>query len=318
MSTRNIPVYCINLKRATERRERMIQEWTQKRGIDLIFFEGIDKRDILEVSKLPEPYRTNYINNKEKKLTLGEICCLISHAKILEQAVSSAAEKVVILEDDAEPLFNSAEEFFNAIDSFQLDEYQADIVLMHDQLPKSFKDEHITEEDIYKQKNHHILSKSILCTQSILYKNTKAMELAKSAFSKISTPADWAWNYFNIVENKMLGISAKPLTSHITNTTYINPNSARYFIENTYNEDNEVNSIKWDKKIIVFEDIDCIGDIILDRALEKNDKKSKRRSNRFSKTEETAKAGDMKIGEILQAVCEINEAGTTSVTTTSK
>ena len=44
------------------------------------------------------------------------------------------------------------------------------------------------------------------------------------------------------------------------------------FFENTYNESNERNSITFDKKIIVFEDIDCIGDIVLDRNKKKNKK----------------------------------------------
>jgi hypothetical protein len=39
----------------------------------------------------------------------------------------------------------------------------------------------------------------------------------------------------------------------------------QFFFENTYHGSNEKNSITFDKKIIVFEDIDCIGDIILDR-----------------------------------------------------
>lgn len=93
----------------------------------------------------------------------------------------------------------------------------------------------------------------------------------------------------------------------------------KFFFENTYNDDNENNSIAWDKKILVFEDIDCIGDIILDRNLEKCNKKSKtRKSSRFAKTEENSKAGDMKIGEILQAVCDINESGVTTVSSSAK
>lgn len=86
----------------------------------------------------------------------------------------------------------------------------------------------------------------------------------------------------------------------------------KFFFENTYNENNQYNSVNWDKKILVFEDIDCIGDIILDRSLEKNNNKYEtKKTSRFTKIEETSKAGDMKIGEILQAVCDINENGTT-------
>lgn len=45
-----------------------------------------------------------------------------------------------------------------------------------------------------------------------------------------------------------------------------------FFFENTYNNNNTTNSISWDKKILVFEDIDCIGDIILDRNLKNEDR----------------------------------------------
>ena len=43
----------------------------------------------------------------------------------------------------------------------------------------------------------------------------------------------------------------------------------QFFFENRYNDKNEENSISFDKKIIVFEDVDCIGDIILDRTHKK-------------------------------------------------
>jgi len=42
------------------------------------------------------------------------------------------------------------------------------------------------------------------------------------------------------------------------------------FFEERYNNDNRKGSIGFDKKIIVFEDIDCIGDIVLDREKKKN------------------------------------------------
>lgn len=96
----------------------------------------------------------------------------------------------------------------------------------------------------------------------------------------------------------------------------------KFFFENTYNDDNETNSITWDKKILVFEDIDCIGDIILDRNNKFISKKSNSRKNKkFDKTNESnseSKAGDMKFGDILQAVCELNETGTSTVPSLSK
>jgi ATP-dependent 26S proteasome regulatory subunit len=77
----------------------------------------------------------------------------------------------------------------------------------------------------------------------------------------------------------------------------------RFFFENTYNESNEKGDISFDKKIIVFEDIDCIGDIVLDR--NKNEEKPK-----------TIKSDseNIKIGDVLQSICELNESGTTKIT----
>lgn len=43
-----------------------------------------------------------------------------------------------------------------------------------------------------------------------------------------------------------------------------------YFYENQYHVGNEPGSIGFDKKIIVMEDLDCIGDIVLDRSLKNN------------------------------------------------
>ena len=61
------------------------------------------------------------------------------------------------------------------------------------------------------------------------------------------------------------------------------------FFEEFYNENNK-NVIGFDKKIIVFEDIDCIGDIVLDRNLKSvksddiNEKISKKIDEKISET----------------------------------
>ena len=79
------------------------------------------------------------------------------------------------------------------------------------------------------------------------------------------------------------------------------------FFENTYNENNENNAISWDKKIIVFEDIDCIGDIILNR-----EEKYKERNNRKAKNilhNQSVHNTDnaIKVGNILQTICDMND-----------
>lgn len=84
----------------------------------------------------------------------------------------------------------------------------------------------------------------------------------------------------------------------------------KFFFENTYHDKNQENSISWDKKILVFEDIDCIGDIILDR----NNKKQvnrKKHKNKRAKISDEIKVGDMKIQDILESVCDLNDTTVT-------
>ena len=83
-----------------------------------------------------------------------------------------------------------------------------------------------------------------------------------------------------------------------------------YFFEDTYNHDNEKRDMTFDKKIIVFEDIDCIGDIILERKNERNKNKnfgsnsnsSSNNLNGLIKTDNDT----VKVSDVLQTICDIN------------
>lgn len=67
----------------------------------------------------------------------------------------------------------------------------------------------------------------------------------------------------------------------------------RFFMEDRYNENNKARDIGFDKKIIVIEDIDCMGDVILDRTLI-----DKRKTIKESKKKKTA----------VEQMIEYNEA----------
>jgi ATP-dependent 26S proteasome regulatory subunit len=79
----------------------------------------------------------------------------------------------------------------------------------------------------------------------------------------------------------------------------------QFFFECTYNSNNEKGSIRFDKKIIVFEDIDCIGDIVIDRNILNNKNISKTNTKKIT----TAK-DNVKISDIIQGIHEMhNESG---------
>ena len=72
------------------------------------------------------------------------------------------------------------------------------------------------------------------------------------------------------------------------------------FFEERYNIENKKGSITFDKKIIVFEDIDCIGDIVLDR-----EKKKKKINNGFGKKidfQELKSNSNINVGDILETI----------------
>ena len=83
------------------------------------------------------------------------------------------------------------------------------------------------------------------------------------------------------------------------------------FFEERYNSDNKRGSIGFDKKIIVFEDIDCVGDIVLDR---EKLKQTKMRGNFGKKLDcvelSNTPASDVNIGDLLETIVaseKINE-----------
>lgn len=85
-----------------------------------------------------------------------------------------------------------------------------------------------------------------------------------------------------------------------------------FFFENTYNYKNEKESITFDKKIIVIEDIDCIGDIILDRS-KKNNTTDKNNNDNNDKTDKTDKTES--IGDVLKSIVDSNNENTAAIIT---
>jgi chaperone BCS1 len=87
----------------------------------------------------------------------------------------------------------------------------------------------------------------------------------------------------------------------------------QFFFECTYNSNNEKGSIRFDKKIIVFEDIDCIGDIVIDRNILNNKNISK--TNKKNTTKNGITNDNVSISDIIQGIHEMhNDAGKVTVT----
>jgi ATP-dependent 26S proteasome regulatory subunit len=78
------------------------------------------------------------------------------------------------------------------------------------------------------------------------------------------------------------------------------------FFEERYNTDNKRNSITFDKKIILFEDIDCIGDIVLDREKKKNKSKETILGKKLN-MEEMTMTSKVNMGDLLETITEMDD-----------
>lgn len=87
------------------------------------------------------------------------------------------------------------------------------------------------------------------------------------------------------------------------------------FFEERYSEDNKKYSVTFDKKIIVFEDIDCIGDIVMDR-----EKKKKSEVNlgigRKLNLDEMTMTSKVNMGDLLETIAEMDDFTKKGLTTT--
>ncbi|MCX6318206.1 MAG: glycosyltransferase family 25 protein [Bacteroidetes bacterium] len=101
-------VLVLTVARFTERHEKVKQRLT---GIDFDFFYGTDKNDLT-----PERISREYVYDKKASLAvrqqfpemnLGEIACSLSHCNIYEAIIQHNWQRVLILEDDVVPDYDT-------------------------------------------------------------------------------------------------------------------------------------------------------------------------------------------------------------------
>lgn len=99
----NIPIFCINLERATERRAKTQRLWVDGLGLDITFIKAWDRRDI-DAGKFLYEYDPKATQSAiGRQLTSGEIACSTSHCIALQRALDSGAEHCIVMEDDVLP-----------------------------------------------------------------------------------------------------------------------------------------------------------------------------------------------------------------------
>ena len=242
----NIPVHCINLARAKERKDYITEEWINKRGVPVSFFEGIDCEDIDEsnYNNLPEPFRQNIINISNNgypfksvfshKLGIGEVCCSVSHCLLLKQLIDLGIDEAIIIEDDAEPLFENATELYKKINKLKINMDNVNIMLLHKLEGKFSNYDFSINED---RESFYISNDLLSCTQCIYYTRQGMIDCYNHA-SKLIVPMDFTW-IFGFIEKKQIGLTKDPISEHNIMTTYVDSsNSHRLYLSK--NKDSKI------------------------------------------------------------------------------
>lgn len=209
----NIPIFCINLERATERKNLIIKEWIDALGFDIKFWKAYDRRDIEQGN-----YRYPYDEEKTKNilgrsLSFGEMACATSFCMLYEYILEQQYKEVIIMEDDVSPIITNKDTLYESIDVGLSEFPQTEYMILH----KS----DLSYSNIISKQKYFSKVKPLPWGNLLLYQNYNATYKLYKLLSNFTGPADHPQRILDY-NNKLNAIVINEgLCKHNTNTTYI-------------------------------------------------------------------------------------------------
>lgn len=120
----NIPIFCINLEIATDRKNRIKNTWIDQLNFDITFHNAWRSEDI-QNNNYYFSYSKELTHQKIKRqLTPSEIACATSHCMVYENALKNKIDYCIVMEDDIMPTNLTKtigkQGFFNLINNINL------------------------------------------------------------------------------------------------------------------------------------------------------------------------------------------------------
>lgn len=207
----NIPIFCINLERAEERRKRIIKDWKNNLGLNINFWKAYDKLDI-EANRYVYPYDKNLaLSEISRELNYGEIACVTSFCMFYEYCIKNNFEEVIVMEDDAVPM-NHACKIFEYIDQGKFEFPDAEIFILFKpevSWEKRFK----KEEIFYEEKSNFSLCKNAPWGNQLIYLRRKSIIILYEILKNMTMPADRPHQKI-LCDKKMVAIINNPIAKH--------------------------------------------------------------------------------------------------------
>ena len=212
-------IYCLNLTRATERKELFTKQWIENLHFDIEFFPAFDRRS-LDAGEFVFSYdEAKAIERIKRPLSNGEIACATSHCLLLKKALEEGHDEIIVMEDDCLPNGHiSPSEVFEKIAQCKREFPHVKVLIMHEHTGEF---ESVTIES---KAGFNLLSIAPFGFQFV-WLHKKAMEILLNDLSTMCYPADWLWTR-RFAPMRVVANLEVPFGKHTGTYTYIG-NEAR-------------------------------------------------------------------------------------------
>lgn len=210
-----IPIFCINLDRATERKEKTKQEWIDSLGFDIQFWKAYDRRDIENNKHIYEyvPKKTNSFLKRD--LSNGEIACITSFCMLYEYAIEKKYDEIIVMEDDISPLIKNINILYDTITNAKKEYPKFNFIVLHGKNPS------IKKQKIISSTKHFSEISPVPWGNMFIYLDKIAINKIYKTLKQIVCPADHAQRIlFSRKELNVIVVNSS-LCIHNTNKTYI-------------------------------------------------------------------------------------------------
>ena len=124
-------IFCINLLRATDRKQFITEKWVNNLNLDIHFWTAYDKI-LIEQNQHYYQYDDELCKQKfHRSLNSGEIACATSFYQLYEYILQNNIDECIIIEDDIIPLVSSKDILFSRLNAAKLEFPVSELILMH-------------------------------------------------------------------------------------------------------------------------------------------------------------------------------------------
>lgn len=204
-----IPIFCINLKRAKERKKNIEEKWANNLGLNINFWNAYDRREIEKGNYIYKYEKNKVLEEIGRELSLGEIACATSFCLLYEHILKNDINEVLIMEDDIEPEIFEGQIIDKIIKKGKTEFPKSNIMLMHN--PPSINEKN--KSLIFNIKKN-VFSQCLVPPwgNQLFYANAHAINFLYEFLKQMRCPADYPQREY--AKKHTVIITNRPLCKH--------------------------------------------------------------------------------------------------------